>query len=400
MHSVVEPTSIQPRHALIATHHLAAYGGAEVLTLELATELREMGWTVSVAALLPGAPMVAEFAKLGFPVIDMLAEPSCLRNARFDLVWVHHGPVFYEILVRGVEAATVVFCSLSHFEPLEAVPDYIEPIDLLLAHSVENKTHIINTSGLKEDQVQVFPNAVPGSYWADSKEFHSPVLKRIAVISNHLPAEILQAIKILKQDGVEVVHIGIGGIEILINAQLLRSCDIAVTIGKTVPYCLALKIPVYCYDHFGGPGWLDEGNFDLAGQNNFSGRGFLKKAPETIVFEIISGYSVALSYLDAHANRAATSLHLRHNLERLFAHRIDSPIRKLGIPHNMPTLIQHAQYIRLIKVLRGLEEELTGFRNEISRVKSTLEWRLGSPLRVARNFFRRTVSALKNSQGE
>lgn len=390
---------MQARRALIATHHLASYAGSEVLTLELATELREMGWDVCVATLLPGAPMVSEFKKRDFQVIDMLAEPLAIGNAKFDLVWIHHAPVLYEILTHGVEAATVIFCSLSHFEPLEAVPEHRESVDLLLAHSIENKNHIINTSGLREDQVLLFPNAVPGNYWVQSKKFHSPVLRRVAVISNHPPPEVLQAAEILKKSGVEIVRVGIGGIETLINAQLLRNCDTVLTIGKTVPYCLASKVPVYCYDHFGGPGWLDEGNFDLAGQNNFSGRGFSKKMPETIVLEITSGYSGALSYLDAHASRAAASLHLRHNLERLFAHRVDLPIRKLGLPRTTPASTQHAQYIRLVKILRGREAELIGFRKEISRVKSTLEWRLGSPLRVARNFLRRTIDVLKNHQG-
>lgn len=380
---------MQLRRALIATHHLAGYAGSEVFTLELAIEFREMGWEVCVATLLPGAPMVSEFEKQGFQVIDMLAEPLAIGNARFDLVWIHHAPVLYEILIHGVEAATVVFCSLSHFEPLEAVPEYREPVDLLLAHSIENKNHIINTSGLREDQVLLFPNAVPGNYWSESKGFHGPVLKRVAIISNHPPPEVLQAAEILEKSGVEVFRIGTGGIETLINAQLFRSCDAVLTIGKTVPYCLASRVPVYCYDHFGGPGWLDEGNFDLAGQNNFSGRGFFKKAPKTIAFEIMHGYLGALGYLDAHASRAAASLHFRNNLEGLLARRIDLPIRKLGIPHTMPILIQHAQYIRLLKVLRGREAELAGLRNEISRVKSTLEWRLGSPLRVVRNFLRR-----------
>lgn len=390
---------MQPRRVLIATHHLAGYAGSEVLTLELAAELREMGWEVCVAALLPGAPMLSEFEELGFQIIDLLAARSAISNARFDLVWIHHAPVLYEILIHGVETATVVFCSLSHFEPLEAVPEHRESVDLLLAHSVENRNHIISTSGLDEDQVLVFPNAVPNNYWIEGKEFHNPLLKRLAVVSNHPPPEVLQAAKILRQRGVEVVHIGAGGIEILISAKLLRSYDAVITIGKTVPYCLALKVSVYCYDHFGGPGWLDESNFDLAGQNNFSGRGFLQKAPETIVLEMIHGYASTLGQLEAHASRAAATLHLRHNLEHLFAQRSGLPIRKLSIPDTASVLKQHAQYIRLVKVLRSREAELEGLRNEITRVKSTFGWWLGSPFRIVRNFLRRTIDSPARRQG-
>jgi hypothetical protein len=359
-----------------------------------------MGWEVCVATLLLGEPMISEFGKQGFRIFDMLAEPLVIRHARFDLVWIHHAPVFYEMLIHRVEAATVVFCSLSHFEPLEAAPDDREHIDLLLAHSIENKNHIVNVLALKEDQVLVFPNAVPSNYWVCAKEFHSPVLKRIAVISNHPPTEVLQAAKILRKGGAEVIHIGTGGMQMLINAKLLRSYDAVITIGKTVPYCLALKVPVYCYDHFGGPGWLDEGNFDLTGQNNFSGRGFLKKAPETIALEIVDGYDECLSKLDRHASQAAKTLHLRNNLDRLFAQRRDSPIRQLSVSDTTPALKQHAQYIRLIKVLRSHEAELGGLHNELSRVKSTFSWRATSPFRVACNFLRRIIDVRGSRQDE
>jgi hypothetical protein len=192
------------RRALIATHHLAAYAGSEMFTLELAAELRGMGWEVCVAALLTGEPMMSEFEKQGFRIVDMLAEPSALSNARFDLAWIHHAPVFYEILIRKVEATAVVFCSLSHFEPLEAVPAYKEPIDLLLAHSIENRNHIVNTCGLNENQVLVFPNAVPSSYWTHVKAAHNPLLKRMAIISNHPPIELLQAAEALRKHEVDV----------------------------------------------------------------------------------------------------------------------------------------------------------------------------------------------------
>lgn len=380
------------RRALVATHHLVGYAGSEVFTLELSTELRDMGWEVLVATLLLGEPMASEFEKQGFQIVDLLSEASAIGNAKFDLAWIHHAPVFYELfMAQGIEASMVVFCSLSHFYPLEAVPEYREKFDLLLANSIENGNHITRSLGLNEGQVVVFPNAVPRNYWGRGKESHNTVLKRIAIISNHPPPEELEAAALLKKNGIEVTHIGTGGTQILMNPDLLLNFDLVITIGKTIPYCFALKVPVYCYDHFGGPGWLNEYNLNLASQNNFSGRGFSKKSPETIADEIVKGYQESLSRLNAHLSSAEKSLKLRENLESLFSRPKVSFPKQLNAISTKQILMQHTQYVRLVKVLSDREAELGGLYKEILRVKSTFSWRLTSPLRAAYNIVRRII---------
>lgn len=377
------------RRALVATHNLTSYAGSEVFTLELATELREMGWEVLVAALRQGEPMASEFEQRGFRILELLAEASLIKSIPFDLAWIQHAPVYYELLlIQGIKAAKVVFCSLSHFEPLESVPAYRGNIDLLLANSIENRNFITNELALGNDQIIVFPNSVPSNYWVTRKELHSPVLTRIAVISNHPPPEVLEAISVLKANGVAVSHIGIGGTRVLTHPKLLLEYDAIITIGKTVSCCLALKIPVYCYDHFGGPGWLDEDNFDLASQNNFSGRGFSKRTVESIVNDLFVGYSESLHSLDEFTARAARLFKLRENLQVL----LNRP--KVALPSSgndfdtKQILKQHAQYISLLKAKTHLETELSALNKEISRIKSTFSWCITSPLRAAFNFIR------------
>lgn len=385
-------TAAKVGHALIATHNLADYAGSEIFTLELATALREMGWDVLVTALLPGEPMASEFRKQGFRIVDMLTEASAISNAKFDLAWIHHTPVFQELfLAQKIEATTVIFCSLSHFEPLEAVPPNRQHLDLLLAHSVENRNFITKELGLAEDQVIVFPNAVPSVYWDRSKEIHSRTLMRLAIISNHPPVEVLRMAEILQADAVQVIHIGTGGNQILMSPSLLLNLDAVITVGKTVPYCFSQKVPVYCYDHFGGPGWLNEDNFELASQNNFSGRGFSKKTPEIIAREIVEGYQESIRRLEAFKTHAANFYNLRENLQLLLGrHRISAP-KQSALTDDIQTSKQHAQYIRLAKTLRVREAELIARDKEISRVKSTLSWRLTAPFRMAYNFLFRTI---------
>jgi hypothetical protein len=56
------------------------------------------------------------------------------------------------------------------------------------------------------------------------------------------------------------------------SAELLDHYDCVISIGKTVQYCLVQGIPVFLYDRFGGPGYLNESNYELAEYYNFSGR--------------------------------------------------------------------------------------------------------------------------------
>ena len=51
--------------------------------------------------------------------------------------------------------------------------------------------------------------------------------------------------------------------------SFLQQYDLVITIGRTVPRCLAMGVPVYVYDYLGGPGYLTEANFSLAERNNF-----------------------------------------------------------------------------------------------------------------------------------
>ncbi len=351
-----------------------------------------MGWEVWIAALVMGHPMASEFAKHDFRIVDLLSQPPLIGDARFDLVWVHHAPVFYELfMVQKIESSRVIFCSHSHFEPLEAVPAYMKACDRLIANSVENRDHIIRELGLDEGQVVVFPNAAPSNYWGLVKEDHGTVLKRVAIISNHPPPEILEATVLLEKAGVNVTHVGAGGTQILMSPELLLNFDVVITIGKTIPYCFALKVSVYCYDHFGGPGWLNEDNLQLASRNNFSGRGFSKKTAITIFKQIVEGYRESLGELDGHRRHADQYLNMRRNLERLLSSSSAPVSGQMSLTGTRQEQLLHAQYMRLVRVLRSREVEIGGLERELLRVKSTVSWRLTSPFRAIYNLLRRVI---------
>lgn len=378
--------NITPKLALIATHNLVEFAGSEILTLELSLELREMGWNVMVAAIITGAPIQLEFQKQRIPIIELLSDHSFFTNVAFDFVWIHHTPVFYELFVtHKIRAHRIVFCSLSHFEPLETIPACRENIDILLAHSEENRAHIIQENQINPEAITVFPISVPRQYRVGYKFPTTSAPKRIALISNHLPPELLEAREILLQQQLEIEHIGLGGTPLLMQADILLAFDAVVSIGKTIPYCLALQIPTYCYDRFGGPGWLSQSSLSVAAHHNFSGRGFGQKTADEICQEILQGYVQAVSETPALRAYAEDKLNLRKNLENLMS-RLNGPAlhkQPLIIPHHIER--QHASYMALI---RDISAKTQSYDKEIRRIKTSFSWQITKPIRVLQTLFR------------
>lgn len=126
--------------------------------------------------------------------------------------------------------------------------------------------------------------------------------KRIAVISNHIVAELAELEAIASDRGIQIDYFGVERTSVSITPELVNSYDVIITIGRTVPAALSLGIPVYCYDHFGGPGYITPANFEEALWFNFSGRNRpTHKEARVIIDDIV----------DRWANVVASSKELR-----------------------------------------------------------------------------------------
>jgi hypothetical protein len=255
----------------------------------------------------------------------------------------------------------------------------------LLAHSEENKTHIVQENRISPEAITVFPIAVPTQYRIRYKTPAASVPKRIALISNHLPPELLEAKNILEQQQLEIQHIGLGGTPLLIQADILLTYDAVVSIGKTIPYCLALQIPAYCYDRFGGPGWLSQSSLSVVAHHNFSGRGFAPKTASEISQEILQGYVHAVSETTALRAYAEDKLNLRKNLENLMSrlNGLTSHKETLIVPHQIER--QHASYMTLIRKFSAMTQT---YDKEIRRIKTSLSWQITKPIRVLQTLLR------------
>ena len=286
---------------LLTNHHLINYGGSELVTLDLATEFQQIGWNVTGATFQLGSVLERTFKEQGIKVVNILSKS--LVQTEFDLIWSHHFPILIKCLVEdSIKTKYLIISSLSPYEPLEAVPFFHVQSNLILCNSEETKVEIIKDSkciGFDESKLFVLNNSVPLRWFDFAQTRKNLDLKRIAVISNHPPKEILGAIDILKLKGVEIDLIGIHGTPKLVDVDLLISYDAIITIGRTTQHCMALKIPVFCYDRFGGPGWLTPDNFRVAEWFNYSGRCcYQKKSSEQIMAELIDEFPKAKSFVE------------------------------------------------------------------------------------------------------
>ncbi len=280
--------------ALVFNHHLVHLAGSELETLQVARMADQCGYDVTVGAFILGGPMLELLRRSGLKTVSVLTqEAGELGGTEFGLLWGHHAPVLdYLILQIGVEAERVVCRSLSPYEPLEAPPVYADRLSMFLVNSPETRDEAIRL-GVPSGRVEVFPNSV-GKEAFQTLQTPEKKLATLAVISNHVPKEVEEACSALEEKGVKTTIHGLGHQVVVVDEELLRRYDAVLTIGRTIQTGMALGIPVYCYDRFGGPGWIMPENLEQASYYNFSGRCYNRKLqPDELVQEILDGYPAA-----------------------------------------------------------------------------------------------------------
>lgn len=283
---------------LFAVHHLESFAGSEVMTLELTRCALALGMEVEVAAFYLSDALAQKFAELGVTPRDLLADTDMLTRESFDIVWLCHYPVVdYLAGTLQLPASTWIRAVLSPFEPLEALSGLEGEFDAVIANSEETASAI--SSSVAKERLHTFVNSAPAEYFAISPLPDRP-LGRVLVVSNHVPGELRQALEELRRRGIHVREIGRDGEVKLLEPDDIANVDAVITIGKTVQYALAAGRPVFCYDRFGGPGWLTLDNLSHSARLNFSGRGYGRlsaKQIETLIVEGHAGTVVALPSL-------------------------------------------------------------------------------------------------------
>lgn len=294
------------------------WSGSEILVLELCESLRRRGAEVVVYANHWGQTLWDRFREIGAETTD---DPSAIRLFDFDFVWIqHHTGALFDLTIdeRSCPSTKVVFAHLSPYEPLESPGFVLESTiaDLSLCNSEETRDTLLD-SRLERDDTRLFPNPAPDAFFEHARTEWASRLRNVVVVSNHRPDELAAALTILRTEhGVTSDVFGVdGGIFERITPEILARYDAIITIGKTVQYGLASRIPVFCYDRFGGPGYLSDESFDCARRFNFSGRCTNRTLEAAVIAaELVRGFPAAAAWA---ARFDAEPFRLEHAIDRL-----------------------------------------------------------------------------------
>lgn len=390
-----------PKSVLITQGQLVNYAGSEVITLELAEYFSSKGSFVNVLSNYIGAPIDKEFQKLKNVVLH--TSPADIDFKDLDLIWVHHNLIPQEVLElaeQGRLRAKVVFHHMSRRHPLEfpfaaKIEQYLA--DAILFNSYAVKQTIETKLAELDFKGKVFNNPAPDYFQiSPAEKRYRKELKHVLVVSNHAPEELQAAVNGLRERGITVKTLGLSSGQQeyrRITPEDLAWADVVVSIGKTVPYALLSGVPVYCYDHFGGCGYLTHDNFRKAARLNFSGRGFTKKSAQIIVRELVGGYRNAQTY--------ARELHKIAGSEYLLSSKMSSvlsDVSALKLRHNKkPSQADKAVFEAVSKYLwsihgdlRRVSDKVTLLESEIgqlaeqqSNMLSSKSWKITEPLRQA-----------------
>jgi hypothetical protein len=313
---------------LVLNHHFGEFTGSEINAFQLCVALREAGHEADIGTVELRGPMQRLAERQGICVHSLLNEEG--PALEYDVIWAHHAPVLTHVVFRRTLApCRVIFSSLSPLTPMECPPTYFAELPLLLAHSPRNLEYLLGL-GVAADRVRYFPNFAPKAFLATPRPSHNRGLQRMAVVSNHPPDEVRLMAEVARQDGLHVDFIG-GDTSRFVDETVLPGYDLVVSIGKTVQYAFAQRVPVYCYDHFGGPGYIDADNFEKAEEGNFCGRSFWRKLTAAELYaDIQAGYARAtgevLEFLHA---QAKARFSLETNLARVCAELESMPFTDL-----------------------------------------------------------------------
>ena len=300
------------KRALLTNLYIQKYTGSEFHILEIAKLFQVKGYQVTVATFEKAYPMLELFEEFEIETIECRTEE--LKETEYDIMFVQHFPVLDYLVSRyDLKCNQLIVSKLGIQNIYEELPVCAKDADLISCVS-EECAEVVRQS-ISPEKVFVFKNCVNEAFFSVYAEKKNRILRKIAVISNHIPQELRE---IKEKEKWEIVYYGIENAPRLIDEKALQEFDLVISIGRTVQLCFAAGIPIYVYDYFGGPGYITKENLLLAEKHNFSGRGFPSRTTEQIIEEIESGYAKAKENLPDLHERAKEEYSYKIEFEKMY----------------------------------------------------------------------------------
>lgn len=284
-------------------------------------------------------------------------------NILYDIVFAFHYPIIDTLIRRGLKCNKLILGSLSEILEIEAYPSYWNKASLLTVMSFNTAKKHNKNYNIPLEKMYIFENPIPDKFAIYNLNRKLPSLypKKIAVISNHIPTEILELSKELSKS-IKIDYIGMGGGKYIeVTPNILSTYDLIITIGKTVQYAMGMGIPVYEYDHFGGNGYITPENIADEAISNFSGRNKMRKlSAREIAKEILEGYRTAILDIEQLKKIAIDRFLLSTNMNKLLDIIERSPyFNKEKVNEIYSLELAHSEsFCQYIKSYRPCVEEL------------------------------------------
>jgi len=279
---------------LLTNYAMIHYTGSEIDTLTIADYFLKEGYEVTIFTMEYGYPLLNDIDKR-IKLINVNNREEL--ESKYDIIWAHHFLMLDNLLFDcKITADYIHYVSLSAFMDYESLPIYYGDLNLVSILSNEARDSI-KKEGYDISKVSIFSNYALAEDFEPIKQ--RTTLKKIAIVSNHLPSELLDFSKICKKENYEIDIYGIGYKYEKVTKQILKKYDLVITIGRTVNQCVALGIPVYVYDRFGGDSYITKKNIENSYHYNFSGRySHHKMSGNEIYQDVISNYTNCLDNLE------------------------------------------------------------------------------------------------------
>jgi hypothetical protein len=301
---------------LLTSYSFKNFGGAALNTVELADQLQEMGAEITFFSYHKPGPLSKYIeARFNTQIInerlnydardfDSKGQEQFFDITEYDYIWVAGSVIPISILRQLRKVSRIpkfIFIHMSRYVgyPLDSpmmprLESAIASRVLSISESVTNTIDRISST-----------QRLPLMYWrnparGDFAELpaRQGVVEKIAVISSSHPGhEIMALNNHLPKQGISIDYIGgYANNHREVTAELLSQYDLVIGIGRDVTACLSAGIPIYIYGgRNGGPGYLNESNYDEARRIHFDG-GFGRKNTDEIATEIVNGYQEALKF--------------------------------------------------------------------------------------------------------
>ena len=390
---------IKNKKVLITQSTIWDIAGSEIVTLELAIALRQLGAEVLVFTWALGGKMAKYFSENG---IDVTEDENDARFSDCDYVWIHHEAIpeyFIKLMSSSAKKPYFIFFHMSGLKQHYMEQPYIYSLEEQIASKIlfvseearDNTEEYYFNHKLKN--AQIFPNPAPDTF--TDFTFKNKGIKKVLVVSNH-PTQELSNLNL--GENIKIDYMGEGKETYsLLTPKKLKSYDVVVTIGKTVQYCLCMGIPVYVYDRFGGPGYLNDKNFEKCAYANFSGRGFRKKTTEEIEREIVKGFDDAAMFesknivnnrtrygVIGNLNRVLRDLEKRKNVSDEFAKSLQATMCIVSWKFKHERRLQS-----IAENLNSERDQLISVQKELDNILSSKRYKMANALANIANKIRR-----------